>query len=66
MNGQTELMVVVTEYGMGNTSEDPRNYHLLTPEKRQEFLDRLEKNGVIYKNGKFIAKSLEQNEKSEV
>ena len=66
MNGQTESMYVVTKYGVGITSEDPRNYHLLTTEKRQDFLDRLEKNGVIYKDGKFIAKSLEQNEKSEV
>ena len=56
MNSQTESMYVVTEYGVGITSEDPRNYHLLTPEKRQEFLDRLEKNGVVYKDGKFIAK----------
>lgn len=66
MNGQTESMYVVTEHGMGITSEDPRNYHLLTPEKRQELLDRLEKNGVVYKDGKFLAKSLEQNEESEV
>ena len=66
MNSQTESMDVVTEYGMGVTSEDPRNYHLLTPEKRQEFLDRLEKNGVVYKDGKFLAKSLGQNEESEV
>ena len=51
---------------MGITSEDSRNYHLLTPEKRQEFLDRLEKNGVVYKDGKFITKSLKQNEESEV
>ena len=65
-NGQTESMYVVTEYGVGITSEDPRNYHLLTPEKRQEFLDRLEKNGVVYKDGKFLTKSLEQNEESEV
>ena len=66
MNGQTESMYVVNEYGRGITSEDPRNYHLLTPEKRQEFLDRLEKNGVVYKDGKFISKSLKQNEESEV
>ena len=66
MNDQTESMYVVTEHGMGITSEDPRNYHLLTLEKRQELLDRLEKNGVVYKDGKFIAKSLEQNEESEV
>lgn len=65
-NGQTESMYVVTEYGVGITSEDPRNYHLLIPEKRQEFLDRLEKNGVVYKDGKFLAKFLGQNEESEV
>ena len=59
-------MYVVTEYGMGVTSEDPRNYHLLTPEKKQKFLYRLEKNGVVYKDGKFLAKSLGQNEESEV
>ena len=34
MDSQTESMDVVTEYGMGVTSEDPRNYHLLPPEKR--------------------------------
>ena len=66
MNSQTESMYVVTEYGVGITSEDPRNYHLLTPEKRQEFLDRLENNGVVYKDGKFITKSLKQNKESEV
>ena len=66
MNGQTESMHIVTEYGVGITSEYPRNYHLLTPEKRQEFLDRLKKNGVVYKDGKFLAKSLGQNEESEV
>ena len=66
MDSQTESMDVVTEYGMGVTSEDPRNYHLLTTEKRQEFLDRLENNGVVYKDGKFITKSLKQNEESEV
>ena len=66
MNGQTESMYIVTEHGMAITSEDSRNYHLLIPEKRQEFLDRLEKNGVVYKDGKFLAKSLGQNEESEV
>ena len=65
-NGQTESMYVVNEYGMEVTSEDPHKYHRLTPEKRQEFLDRLENNGVVYKDGKFITKSLRQNEESEV
>ena len=66
MNSQTESMYVVNEYEMGFTSEDPRNYHRLTPEKRQEFLDRLEKNGVVYKDGKFLAKTLRQNEECDV